>query len=334
MLWDPKRFPKVMYDWIKFHYNIKNWRGDRGSLVPRKKKLVRKLFLPKSLSEVNDMKKIRRLWNKNESIFKEGKTEYLEDTSRTNAHHFRIYENYECWGFKNVGAPLAIVRPAMTAALMNNLETEDKDWNVVHTKCIGLGHPYCEHKSVLGQSDELTASLEKDSFVIEEINERLMGYIMDFLLLGKPLMERPTLGSYVHIHQLQRITNAPVSVHDLQQITNAPISTEKLQLIFRMGGAKTGKIMGENLMDIGLSEEDAIKNGLRLIDYCKAGKITLDETLRIYENAERFGFKSKEPSCYFTTGFLNGLFYVVKNQHLSEIKCIGTGDPYCEWEIR
>ena len=25
MLWDPKRFPKIMYDWVKFHYDLRNW---------------------------------------------------------------------------------------------------------------------------------------------------------------------------------------------------------------------------------------------------------------------------------------------------------------------
>jgi len=38
-------------------------------------------------------------------------------------------------------------------------------------------------------------------------------------------------------------------------------------------------------------------------------------------------------SYVFTTGFLNGLFSAVKNQHVREVKCIAAGDPYCEWEI-
>jgi predicted hydrocarbon binding protein len=52
------------------------------------------------------------------------------------------------------------------------------------------------------------------------------------------------------------------------------------------------------------------------------------------ENCERFGIKTEQPSCYFTTGFLNGFFATVKNQHVKEIKCIAMGDPYCEWEFR
>jgi len=43
--------------------------------------------------------------------------------------------------------------------------------------------------------------------------------------------------------------------------------------------------------------------------------------------------RSEKPSCFFTTGFLNGFFSAVKNQHVKETKCIAVGDPYCEWEF-
>jgi predicted hydrocarbon binding protein len=77
------------------------------------------------------------------------------------------------------------------------------------------------------------------------------------------------------------------------------------------------------------------------MEHCKVGQITLqpcsgqasDETIRMRENCERFGIRTEEPSCYFTTGFLNGLFSAVKNQHVREVRCIAAGDPYCEWEI-
>jgi predicted hydrocarbon binding protein len=41
----------------------------------------------------------------------------------------------------------------------------------------------------------------------------------------------------------------------------------------------------------------------------------------------------RQPSRYFTTGFLNGLFSAVKGQHVREVRCIAAGDPYCEWEM-
>jgi len=320
MLWDPKRFPKIMYDWIKFHYNLRNWDFDVISFLPWQQRLAFKLFMPRSFSKVNDMKKAMKSISKDmESTFRVGKVEYLEKASKTDEHYIRIYENYECWGFENIGAPLALVRPAMLAAMFNNMR--GGNFNLVHTKCIGLGDPYCENKMVPEEIDELTASLEKDNAIVEGINDRLMDHIVDFLVHGKPLMNRPTLGNLIHIMELQRVTFAPAS-------------QQKLQLIFRMGGARAGKIMAERLIGSGFGEKEAITNVIKLIDYCKVGKITLNETIRIKENCETFGFKAKEPSCHFTTGFLNGFFYTVKNQHVRETKCITTGDPYCEWEFR
>ena len=59
--------------------------------------------------------------------------------------------------------------------------------------------------------------------------------------------------------------------------------------------------------------------------------------IRIKENGESIRTQLfthiEEPSCYFTTGFLNGLFSRVKNTRAKEVKCIVAEDAYCEWEI-
>ena len=98
-----------------------------------------------------------------------------------------------------------------------------------------------------------------------------------------------------------------------------------------------GKKVGERLMEASIVEDEAIKHVLVLLEHCKVGKITMDETIRIRENCENLSLElftaTEEPSCFFTTGFLNGLFSAVKNQHVKEIKCVAAGDPYCEWEI-
>jgi len=107
----------------------------------------------------------------------------------------------------------------------------------------------------------------------------------------------------------------------------------------RMGGARTGKEVGGRLIKAGITADDAAKRILNLMDHCKVGKVSMGETIRMKENVEStlesyvFAAERKEPCCYFTTGFLNGFFSAVKNQHVKEIKCIGAGDPYCEWEI-
>jgi predicted hydrocarbon binding protein len=111
-------------------------------------------------------------------------------------------------------------------------------------------------------------------------------------------------------------------------------------MALRMGGAKAGKEVGEHLMKAGISEDEAVKRVLRLLEHCKVGKVTMDETIKIKENFEILILtmfvtaKSDEPLCFFTTGFLNGFFSAVKNQHVKEVKCIAMGDPYCEWEFR
>ena len=134
-------------------------------------------------------------------------------------------------------------------------------------------------------------------------------------------MNRPTWGSDVHIHELQHVTASP------------NVDT-RLRMVFRMGGARTGKILGEALLESGLSEQEVVRRIVTLLNHCKVGKITLTDTIRMKENCERFGMKTGEPSCNFTTGFFNGFFSTVKNQHVKETKCIAMGDPYCEWEFR
>jgi predicted hydrocarbon binding protein len=96
-------------------------------------------------------------------------------------------------------------------------------------------------------------------------------------------------------------------------------------------------MIGERLIEAGLGEDEALKRVLGFLEHCKVGKVTLGETVRIRENGESLRtmilLHRKEPSCFFTTGFLNGLFSAVNNQHVREIRCVAAGDPYCEWEL-
>jgi len=326
MLWDPKRFPTMMYELTKYSEDPSNYDFDMISVFPWHKRLLIKLFMPKSFSKVKDMRKIF------DAAFKHSYTqwriatiEYLGGISKTDEHYFRLHEGYECWGFENVGTSLGIMKTAMMSGTFKGMENllggAERDWNAIETKCIGLGDPYCEWKVVPGEIDELRDSLEKDSDVIDKVQERLMNHILGFLLQGKPLMERPICGSDVHIHEVQHVTATPTV-------------DERLQMVFRMGGAKAGKEVGEHLMEAGVMEDEAIRRVIDFMNYCKVGKVTLDETIRIKENCETFGLETGQLSCFFTTGFLNGLFSAVKNQHVREIKCIAAGDSYCEWEIK
>jgi predicted hydrocarbon binding protein/KaiC/GvpD/RAD55 family RecA-like ATPase len=341
MLWDPKRFPTMMYELTKYSDDSTNFGFDLLSLFPWHRRLLFKHLFPKIFSRVKDMKKVFEMtWKTQFTQLRIATAEYLDGVSKTDEHYIRLDEHYECWGFENVGASLGIMKTAMMAGNFKGQEWllggGERDWNAVETKCIGLGDPYCEFKVVPGEIEGLTDSLEKDSEVIERVYDRLMDRLMGFMLHGKPLMKRPTLDSGVHIHEVHHVTAAP-------------LVNERLRMVFRMGGARMGKMLGERLMEAGLGEDDAVRRIFDLMEHCKVGTITLrprsgqalrpasgqvlGEKIRMRENCERFGIKTEEPSCYFTTGLLNGLFSTVKNQHVREIKCIAPGDPYCEWEI-
>jgi predicted hydrocarbon binding protein len=333
MLWDPKRFPMMIYDLNK----------EEGStlreilqFLPWRMRLpARILFslqavgsMPKNFSKVKDMKRISNFEGfKHSERERSGITEYLEDASKTDEHYFRIYECSDCWGFDNVGAAIASHLGPEMAGMLRAAEREKRDWNTLETKCIGLGDPYCEFKFVPGEIEELKHSLEKDPAVVQMIHERLMRRLMGFLLDGQPLVERPRLGSDVHIHVAFHAMGFP------------HLAGERYRMAVRMGGAKSGKEVGVRLMDEGMREDEAVRRVLHLLEHCKVGKISMHETIRIKENVESlrtllFATERKEPCCYFTTGFLNGFFSVVRNQHVQETKCIVLGDPYCEWEFR
>jgi predicted hydrocarbon binding protein/KaiC/GvpD/RAD55 family RecA-like ATPase len=319
MLWDPEGFPKMIYDLNKEDG------ANRENLAyfPWYFRFMIKVLMPKNLSRVKDMKKLVSRWPIATSE-RSGILEYLEDISKTDEHYLRVHENSDCVGFENIGATIASHIPPMFAGCCMSTEMGKRDWNAIETKCIGLGDPYCEFKLVPGEISELKSSLEKSSSIVERIHERLLDRLTGYLLREKPLPERSRLDSDVHIH---------VACHAM----GFPHLGERYRMAQRMGGARSGRIIGQRLMKAGLKEGEAIKRVIDFMNYCKVGGVTLGETIRIRENCEALRTKLftaiKEPSCFFTTGFLNGLFSAVKNQHVREVKCIVAGDHYCEWEI-
>jgi predicted hydrocarbon binding protein/KaiC/GvpD/RAD55 family RecA-like ATPase len=347
ILWDPKRFPTMTYEVNKddFFGMCKLSKEDEAIgriFLPWPARLLLR-FMPKSFSKVKDMKKLMKRAERFPGGPKQersGIVEYLEEVSKTDEHYLRIYESYECWGFENIGATMGFYLAPLVAGMIKGFESWqglERDWNAIETKCIGLGDPYCEYKFVPGEINELKDSLEKDSAVLERINDRLMSHLMGFLLEGKPLVEsRERLGSAVSLHPVWHAMGG-------ENITAMGVAwSERYRLAFRMGGAKAGKEVGERLIDAGLSEDEAVKRILHLLNHCKVGMVTVNETIRMRESCEclwtkgykRDFYKWNEPLCFFTTGFLNGFFSTVKNQHVKETKCIGLGDPYCEWEFR
>ena len=332
MLWDPKGFPTMLYE-MNWYESASGKESILG--YPLSYRLLLKaffilqslgLYMPKSLGKVKDMKKmLNTLAFQTVEKERSGILEYLGDVSRTDEHYFRAYENSDCVGLENIGVTIASHLPPALAGYCTMLEKDGRKWNAVETKCVGLGDPYCEFKLVPAEIDELKSSLEMDSSIVERIHERLVERLLGFLLNGKPLVERPRLGSDVHLH---------VVLHGMGYLN---LVGERYRRAQMMGAARSARKIGERLLEAGLSEDEAIRRVFDFMNYCKVGRVTLGETVRIRENCESLRTTimkhEKKPSCYFTTGFLNGLFSAVKNQHVREIKCIAAGDPYCEWEI-
>jgi predicted hydrocarbon binding protein/KaiC/GvpD/RAD55 family RecA-like ATPase len=325
MFWDPKRFPAMNYEvWKEFGTLVK----DMIPVYPWHMRIFLKLLMPKNLSKVKDMKKFWKTFEKQMEQRRDGILEYVEDTSRIDEHYIRIHENRECWGFEDIGTTISSSLPPLLAGACKGIEYlggVERDWNIIETKCIGLGNPYCEFKLMPREIPELRTSLEKDSSTLEKIHDRLMDRLIGYLVHKKPLTERPRLGSdFMMAHP---------------DIALPAMAGEKYRMALRMGGAKSGKEIGEHLIDAGLREEEAAKRLFSFLEYCKVGKITVDGTIRMEESRESIYIKTltkkwEEPSCYFTTGFLNGFFSAVKNQHVKETKCIAMGGPYCEWEFK
>jgi len=326
ILWDPKGFPEMAYEMSKKHGEGTK---DMMEAAPWHQRTLFGFLTPKKLSRVKDMKKMGNFYSKMLKGMGMGILEYVEDASKTNEHYFRVYESAECWGFENVGAAMAYLLPPTAAGMFKGIESWkglEREWNAIETKCIGLGDPYCEWRVVPEEIPELKDSLVKDSLISERMHDQLMGGLMGFLINGKPLVNRPS-GSNVMLSFILHVMVQPA------------MAGERYRTVMRMAGAKAGKEVGKNLMDAGIREDEAVNRVLNFLEYCKVGKVTADETVRMKDNCESVFYrfmtkKREEPCCYFTTGFLNGFFSAVKNQHLKETKCIAMGDPYCEWEFR
>jgi predicted hydrocarbon binding protein/KaiC/GvpD/RAD55 family RecA-like ATPase len=329
MLWDPKRFPTMSYELDK-QMEFEGLRAGLTRRLPWHTRLLLQLLVPKDFSQPRSA---RRFIQRNRKLMEDRGmriAEYVEEASKKDEHHIRVYEGYNCWGLDHVGAPLAFQDCGLLAGAFKALERRERDWNAVETKCVGRGDPHCELKLVPGDMAEMTDFLEGiDSSVVERVHDRLMDQLVGFLLHRRPLAERPGLGSGVAFYIMYHVATLPA------------LLSQRYRMALRMGGAKAGKEVGERLVEAGITGDEAIRRVVDLMEYCKVGRITLrprsgqalGETIRMKENCESFALETGEPSCFFTTGFLNGLFSAVKNQHVREIKCIAMGDPYCEWEI-
>lgn len=336
MLWDPSGFPLMIYE---------NTREDQSatgsdifiSILPQPYKAMFSLInilkstgiFPKDFSSVREMK---RVWfwgfpyKTGARLERYGNIEYLPEISEQEEHYYRIYENSDCWGLDGVGEVLASYLPPAMAGHLTGLEGRDRNWHAIETKCLGLGDPYCEVKLVPYETNEVKQSLRKDPETVARIHKRLIENFAAYILNGKALKDRSHFGPLIHLQ---------IPFHTFGF---AHIAGDRSKVAIRMGGAKSGKEIAELLLTAKNEPDQVIQHVFKSLETLKAGIVTArGGKVRIEENIEPLRTKYmttlKEPSCYFTTGFLSGLYQSVYGLQVKETKCIVAGGPYCEWEI-
>ena len=334
VLWDPHRFPRMIYDLNKEEGKLIR---DSINLLPNSQRLFFKslfklqsigLVLPKSFSSVRDMERSTRFgipYIYGANMEHSGIIEYQPAISKPDEHYFKILENSDCWGLNDVGTTTASHIPAAMAGVTSCFELENRDWNAIETRCIGSGDPHCEVKLVPGEIPELDMALEKSAEEIQRIIDKLLDYVSAYILENKAFPSRPQCGDDVQIHVAFHAMGFP------------HVAGERFTMAQRMGGAKIGRDLGNRLIQAGLAPDEAIQRVVKFMNDFKVGKVTTGDTICIEYNIESmrtaFWTNIDQPSCYFTTGFLNGLLSALKNQRVWEVKCFAVDDPYCEWVI-
>jgi predicted hydrocarbon binding protein len=110
-------------------------------------------------------------------------------------------------------------------------------------------------------------------------------------------------------------------------------------MAIRMGGAKSGKEIAERLLAEGLEPDRVIQRVFGSMERLRVGiAATAGGKIKIEENIEpmrtRYMTNLRDLSCYFTTGFLNGVYGATHGLRVRETKCFAAGHTHCEWEIQ
>ena len=337
MLWDPVGFPIMIYE------DTREDQSATGSdafiaFIPQPYKsmfrlinLLRKFdWFPK---EIRSPKDVRKIWHPfgfpygpGARMERYGRIEYLPDKSQVDEYHYRIYENSDCWDLENIGSTIASYLPPAMAGQFMGLESKIRTWNAIETRCIGLGDPYCEVKLIPGSSKTAHDQLERDPETVSRIHKHLIRKYISSIRDHQLLSARPEFGPDIHLQ---------IPFHNFGF---AHIAGDRSRMALRMGGVISGKELVEGLLAAGMDPDGIIEKIFESFKTLKTGIITrIDNRIVIEENIEPmrtwYMTKIRDLSCYFTTGFLNGIFRTAYDLHIKETKCLAAGDPHCEWEI-
>jgi predicted hydrocarbon binding protein len=337
MFWDPDGFPLIIYDDTREDQSATG-SDEFISFLPQPYKTMFRLInflkrigvFPKEFKSPKDINRIWRPlsfpYGMGARLERYGRIEYLPDKSKINEYHYRIYENSDCWDLENIGSTIASYLPPAMAGQLMGLESIERAWNAIETKCIGLGDPYCEVKIIPGPSNEVQDHLKRDSETVARIHNHLIEKYFSHITDNLTLTDRPEIGPNIHLQ---------IPFHSFGF---AHIAGDRSRIALRMGGVKSGKELGERLLAAGLQPDEVIDRVFESFKNLKTGIVTkAGNRITIEENIEPmrtwYMTRLRELSCHFSTGFLNGLFKAAYDLRIKETKCLAAGHPHCEWEI-
>ncbi|MCF2144416.1 MAG: V4R domain-containing protein [Candidatus Heimdallarchaeota archaeon] len=263
----------------------------------------------------------------------------------------RIYGLASACGAPFVGEPLCHFSAGEMAGLIEALTGRNA---VVHeTKCIGTGHEFCEFE--IQVSDErITRNIAEyqEQYVIEDRNQHFQGILHDIstrlhesFISPKDVFNRGNIGNEVHFTKLQQ---AIVNLKMTDPFSGSLLYAAGMQLgIFGPGR----DILQRYLEDENYSWPLNLKQALYVLNkffhfgMIQAAKERADVAIiedgdelkiRVFECAMSSGAKNSGTTfCDFMAGYLAGRIQILTSRDcvVTETKCHGLGDKYCEFEI-
>lgn len=313
--WDTRRFPRLVYDASRDLYNHcltlgrKDWESGEVIASIHNTEFARQFILASNGPDARE----RQNW---------ALADFVSTQSSKDGYIVRLREAATCWNLNKIGAPLCFYDSGVFAGGAQAFDSDGCDWHAYEEECVGEGAPYCE----IVLKPEPTTDFDKylnagNGSKCEEAMDSLVGTLTQVALDRAEPPSRPTLGPDARLAAFQESTSVPA------------ISDEEFMIAVRLAGANVGKKLGESFLEAGIKLTENSKYLAALFSKLKIGRLFTTDTLKLYESCESYGIRANRPICFFTTGFLNGFYSIVNGLSVKELKCVGAGAQYCEWEF-
>jgi predicted hydrocarbon binding protein/KaiC/GvpD/RAD55 family RecA-like ATPase len=312
LAWDSTRFPSLVYDASRDLYDHCLTRGKEESAglnSIHELKFAQDLVLASNFPEARE----RQNW---------ALADLQVDRSTKERYVLHLRESALCWNMARLGARVCFYDCGVFAGAAQAFDDDSCEWHSYEEKCMAAGDPYCVLVLQPKPTSELGSYLNAcEASKCEEAMNGLIETITQQALGRAEPTGRPTLGTEARLAAYQESTSVPA------------ISNDQFMLAIRLAGADAGKKLGESFLQAGIKQNQCSEYLASLFAKLKVGRLFTTDTLRLYENCESYGIRVNKPICFFTTGFLNGFYSAIGGVKVKEVKCVGAGAEYCEWEF-